>query len=268
VELTYQFCQSKRDGHEKAARAVESAVDTVLVVGGDGTVNTIGRALVGTEVALGVIPAGSGNGFARHFGIPLVPHRAVASLAGAAVRRIDVGMVNESPFFVTCSMAWDASIARFFESFPMRGILPYLFAGVHEFFEYEPQVISAETDSGENMAFSDALVFTIANLTQYGGGAQIAPHACPDDGWLELIVARRQDTAELIANAARLFDGSIHRVPSVVSKRFRSLVVKRERPAPIQVDGELVDAGAEMEVRVVPRALQVLVPSGGASQSV
>ena len=72
-ELTYQFCQSARDGQDKARRARDRGADCVLVVGGDGTVNSIGKSLIGSRVSLGIIPTGSGNGFARHFEVPLTP---------------------------------------------------------------------------------------------------------------------------------------------------------------------------------------------------
>lgn len=261
TDLRYQFCQDRADGTRKARQAADEGVSTVLVVGGDGTVSSIGRELIGTDTSLGIVPTGSGNGLARHFGIPLWPERAVRILAGAVEKRIDVGVVNDTPFLVTCSMAWDASVVRSFERMPVRGILPYVFAGAQELIGYVPQEMRVKTDSGESMVFPDPLVFTIANLTQYGGGAKIAPRARPDDGKLELVVALRQDIAILIANIGRLFDGSIDTLPEVVSKTFQSLVVTRPDPAPIQVDGELVDASSEVRVRVMPEALKVLVPA-------
>ena len=260
TDVFYQFTQSKEDGIAKARLAVERGVDLVLVSGGDGTVNTVGRALVGTDVVLGVIPAGSGNGFARHFGIPLASDRAVEALARATAQRIDVGFVNGAPFFVTCSMAWDASLVRSFDKSPLRGIAPYVFAAVDEFFHYEAQDFTIRLDSGEGITLAKPMVFTVANLTQFGGGAIIAPSAKHDDGFLELVVALRQDVPILLANLVRLFDRSLDRVPEVLTRRFRSLVVRRERSAPIQLDGELVPAGKEVRVSVQPSALRVLVP--------
>ena len=260
TDVVYRFCSDVRDGIEKARRAVDEGCDTVLVAGGDGTVSTVGRALLGTHVSLGVIPVGSGNGFARHFGIPLGPTQAVRALAEADVKQIDVGVVAETPFLVTCSMAWDAALARSFAKWPVRGIIPYVFAGVYELLEYEPQDIEVEIDGTERLAFPNPLVFTVANLTEYGGGARIAPQARPDDGHLELVVALQQDAHKFVTNIHRLFDGSLTKVPEVIQRRFRSLLVRRERAAAIQIDGEYVEAPAELKVEVVPAALRVLVP--------
>ena len=159
-------------------------------------------------------------------------------------------------------MAWDASIVEFFDKSPIRGIVPYIFAGVQGFIEYKPQEMRVKIDSGEELILPDPLLFTVANLTQFGAGAKIAPHAQADDGYLELVAARRQDMPRLIANIGRLFDGSISRMPEVSFRRFQSLTVSRERPAVIQVDGELVDAPADVEVTVIPKGLKVLVPGG------
>ena len=260
VDLSYQFCQSVDDSIVKVTRAVASGVDTILAAGGDGTISTAGRVLVGSDVELGAIPAGSGNGFARHFGIPLSPVKAVRALAGAEVRRIDVGVVNDNPFLVTCSMAWDASLVKAIEKFPVRGIIPYLFAGVSEYFDYKPQAVRVTLDSGEELRLPDPLMFTIANLSQYGGGARVAPQARADDGCLELVVVLRQDVPGLLGDIPRLFDGTINQIPAVISRTFRSLTVRREHAAPIQMDGELVDAPVEIEVRVLPGALKVLAP--------
>lgn len=262
VDLAYQFSRSVEDGKRKARFAIEEGVDTILVVGGDGIVNSIGAELLNSGVALGVIPAGSGNGFARHFNIPLNPESAIRVLFGADRRAIDVGTANGRPFFVTCSMAWDAAIVRSFEKSPVRGMLPYVLAAATEFMTYAPQPFEVKLDGGDVRRYTDPLVFTVANLTQYGGGAQVAPHACPDDGQLELVVVLRQDAPKLLANLNKLFDGTFNHLPDVMHARFRALHVHRREAAPIQVDGELVDAPADVDVQVLPRALTVLVPSG------
>jgi len=260
VDMKYQFTQSQADGEQKARLCVADGVDTVIVVGGDGTLSTIGRILVDTDVALGVVPAGSGNGFARHFGISLNPEKAIEQLATARRQSIDVGHVNGRPFFVTCSMAWDASLVRGFDRMPVRGVLPYVFAGVEEFFDYRPQKMEVELDGEERMIFDNALVFTVANLTQFGGGARIAPHARADDGRLELVVALRQDIAKLVANIARLFDGTLSELPEVVFHSFKTMHMTREEGTAIQVDGELVESGREIDVTVSEAGLRVLVP--------
>jgi YegS/Rv2252/BmrU family lipid kinase len=260
VMVSYQISRSVEDGHRKARQAVADGVDAILVAGGDGMINTVGSELIGSRVALGVLPAGSGNGFARHFGIPLSPEKAALALVHARRQEIDVGFANGRPFFITCSMAADASLVRTFEKMPMRGILPYVFAAAHEFFDYKPSPFEITTDQNPSEIIEDPLVFTVANLTQYGGGARIAPQAHESDGILELVVIPKSEAAAAMAGIARLFDGTINKIPGVLTRRFKTLQVKRKGPAPIQVDGELVDAPANVSVEVHPGAITVLIP--------
>lgn len=267
AEVTYQFSTDVADGRRKTERAVREGVDTILVAGGDGMVNSIGSVLVGTTVALGVIPTGSGNGFARHFAIPLEIPAAIRALADARRKAIDVGFANGRPFFVTCSLAWDAAIARRFASFPFRGIAPYVFAAAAELMTYEDQPIHAALDGGPAHVYSKPILFTVANLTQYGGGAQIAPRARADDGLMEMVVVLRPDLPLLLMNIVRLFNGTLDQLPQIATRRFRNLELHRPKPTPIQLDGELVEAGRDITITLHPHALTVLVPRSPGDES-
>jgi diacylglycerol kinase (ATP) len=259
-DLAFQFISDVADSERKVRRAIDDGIDLLLVAGGDGTVSSIGRMLVGTSVCLGTIPTGSGNGLARHFGVPLAAPAAAQALAAGKVRPIDVGLINDRAFLITASLAWDAAIVESFDKIPMRGILPYVFAGVYQFFEHKPQALTVTLDQGEPFTIDDPLVFTIANLSQYGGGAMIAPKAEPDDGILELVIVRRKDLPMLVPNLGKLIGGDIGAVPQVVQRRFRSMVVTRRMPAPIQQDGELVDSPPELHIVCKHKAINMLVP--------
>jgi diacylglycerol kinase family enzyme len=259
-ELSIQFSTSKEDGQAKARKAVEEGVGRLLVIGGDGMVNTIGSVLIGTDTALGVIPAGSGNGFARHFNTPLDIVKATEALALAQSQRIDVGYADGHPFFVTCSLAWDAALVDIFDKSPVRGVLPYVFAAVYKFFEYTPQPFTLIIDNGEELTIEDPQICTVANLSQYGGGAQIAPGAQADDGQLQLVTIRQRDLPLIIPMLGKLFDGTIDRLHGIQTRPFRTLTVRRKAAGPMQLDGELIAAPAEVQISVRPLALNVLVP--------
>ena len=187
--------------------------------------------------------------------------QAVAALADAQVREIDVGLVNGRPFFVTFSAAWDAAIVKSFDRSPVRGILPYVFSAVYEFLEYRPQDMQVVLDDHERLELLRPVIFTVANLSQFGGGARIAPHADPADGKLELVVGQQQDMPVILSNLVRLFDGSIQRVPRLITRTFADLRIKRGRADPIQIDGELVEIERDLHVTVKPRCLRTLVPA-------
>jgi len=259
--ISYQFSQSPEDARKKTRQAIEDQVDTVAVVGGDGMVNMVGSEMLGSNIPIAVIPTGSGNGFARHFGIPLQLSKAAETLNRGHVIEIDVGEVNnEHIFLVTCSMAWDADVLKQYEKIPARGVLPYWLSGVVGLIEFQPQNISVSADGAEMADYEKPMICTIANLNQWGGGAKIAPQACADDGIMELVITERKDSFVIATNLYKLFMGTVDQVPEVKTTPFSTLEVVRERPSRIQLDGELVDCDANLSVKVLPKALKVLVP--------
>jgi len=258
-DVSFQFSQSAKDGISKVRRAMEHGTHTVLVVGGDGMVNTIGSELVGSETCLGVIPAGSGNGFARHFGIPLHPEEAAQSLFKGHVKRIDVGKANDRFFFVTCSMAWDGALVETFEKFPFRGLVPYVLAGAQQLFEYKAQPFHVEID-GESMDFKHPLIFTVANLSQFGSDVLVAPDAKADSGDLELVAIEKKNIPMVISQIHRFIEKTFHQHPLVTNRHFKTMTVRRETASPIQIDGELMRTDPEVRIEVLPSALNVLIP--------
>ncbi|MDD2598484.1 MAG: diacylglycerol kinase family protein [Kiritimatiellae bacterium] len=256
IESSY----SADDGRDKACAAIADGADTVLVAGGDGMINSLLPVLAKHDVTFGVIPTGSGNGFARHFDIPLDLSEAIASLRRARPRSIDMGCVAGIPFVVTCSFACEAAIVESFESFPVRGVLPYVFSTVYQAFKYEPQPTTLYLEDNSQVMFEEPIIFTFANLSQYGGGAVISPTADPCDGMIELVVVERKVLPGLLLQIPNILAGDIKKLTDVYAISCRKARVVRENPAPIQIDGELVDAPASVTVEVKHQALKVLIP--------
>ncbi len=259
-DLSFQFSQSAEDGVGKVRRAIERGTETILVVGGDGMVNSIGSELVETDVRLGVIPAGSGNGFARHFQIPRHPDEAAKALLGGRTQRIDVGKANERFFFVTCSMAWDGALVEGFEKLPFRGgLAPYILAGAQQLLEYKAQPFKIDID-GEHIDFKHPLIFTVANLSQYGSDVLVAPDAKADSGNLELIAIEKKDMPLVISHIHRFIEKTFHHHPLVTHRQFKTMTVQRKSASPIQIDGELMKAETNVQIEVLPSALNVIIP--------
>jgi diacylglycerol kinase (ATP) len=258
-DVSFQFSQSAEDGAGKARRAIEHGTNTILVVGGDGMVNTIGSELVGTQVRLGVIPAGSGNGFARHFQIPLAPDDAAKALLNGRTQRIDVVKANDRLFFVTCSMAWDGALVESFEKYPFRGIVPYVLAGAQQLLEYKAQPSQTNID-GKQILFKHPLIFTVANLSQFGSDVLVAPDAKADSGNLEHVAIEKKDLPLVLSQIHRLIEKTFHHHPLVTNCHFKKMNVHRENPSPIQIDGELMKADTEVHIEVLPDSLNVIIP--------
>lgn len=243
-------------GARAAAEAVSQGFTVIAAVGGDGTVNAVGQALMGSTAALAVIPAGSGNGFARNLGIPLRPSAALRLLCAPRFMRIDAGMINNRYFFNMAGMGLDAEISTCFAGLTARGTPRYFLAGLRTFFRYKPAAIRMHA---ENETFSARpLVLSIANGAQYGSGAVIAPRAHPADGKLDVCLIEMLPAWKAIANLHRLFDGTIHTMPGYHSFQTCALRIERAAPGLIQVDGEPCEASAVLEVRVLPGKLLVV----------
>lgn len=259
-DVSFQFSQSAEDGAAKVRRAIERGTDTVLVVGGDGMVNTIGSELVNTDVRLGVVPAGSGNGFARHFKIPLQPIAAAQALLEGYTAPIDVGRVNERLFFVTCSMACDGALVETVEKFPFRGIVPYILAGAQQLLEYKAQPFHVDID-GDSLDFKHPLIFTVANLSQFGSDVLVAPNAKADSGDLELVAIEKKDLPLVVGQIHRFIEKTFHHHPLVTNRHFKTMTVRRKNASPIQIDGELMKADTDVHIEVLPSALNVIIPN-------
>ena len=125
--FSYDIRETQYAGHatEIAHQAIDEGVDIVCAIGGDGTVNEVGRALIGSQTALAIIPCGSGNGLARHLMLPMDAGKAIKIINMCEIHDLDYGIINEKPFFCTCGMGFDAFISMKFAEAGKRGLTTY-----------------------------------------------------------------------------------------------------------------------------------------------
>ncbi len=246
-------------GHILAKDAVDQGYDAVVAIGGDGTVNEIGSALVNTDTALGIIPLGSGNGLARGLGISLQPLKAANILKTGQVRIIDAAQIEGEIFFIVTGFGFDALIGKVFNEQDIRGLLPYFTIGFREYRSYKHEVHVLKFN-GKQVPVS-ALFITIANLKGWGGGAIIAPDAEIDDGLLDICVIHRAPWFYIVANLPRLFTGGVVKLKKYSRYQAESIEIIRENPGPYHFDGESRDGGTKLTISVLPKALKVIVPN-------
>lgn len=249
------YTRSPGDGTRIAREAVETGFEVVVAVGGDGTINEVGRGLVHTQTAMGVIPAGSGNGFARNFNIPLDQRKAIQALLEPRFRSIDAGKINYHLFFNVAGAGLDAIISQNFEQFGMRGPLPYFLVGTRAYLNYKPTPVKI-TLKDKELEFTP-LVLTIANAPQYGNGAIIAPAAKPDDGLLDVCILDPLPLWKAAPNLYRLFNGTIDQMEGFHTFQTDSLVIKRTEPGAIHTDGNPFPESDTLRVKVLPGALKL-----------
>lgn len=260
---------TREPGHatELAREAAAAGADVVLAVGGDGTANEVARGLLGSPAALGIVPAGSGNGLARALRLPLRPAAALAALESGVRRRMDVGLLDGAPFLNVAGMGFDAAVGQAFhergKKGARRGLLGYLRLSLLELRAYRPPRLAVEA-GGERLDLA-AFVVTFANGPQYGSGAVINPGGRLDDGRLEVVVFEAGPLRRLALSAPRLFLGGIERAAGYRRLSATAATVTAEEPVPVHRDGDPAAPSARVEVGLLPRALAIVVPAATAS---
>lgn len=251
---------TQRPGHatELAAHAVRDGYDIVIACGGDGTVNETARALCGTSVALGIIPAGSGNGLARHIGLPMNHPQAVHVLAQGHIDTCDYGTVNSHPFFCTFGLGFDAAVSHRFAAAHSRGLLTYLRATLQELMSYRARPYSITVDG--HRFETEAFILTGANASQYGNNAYISPFSSIRDGLLDLVIVHRLPTLALPLLGLDMMTGTLPSNRHITVIPCRHALIERPDDGPAHIDGEPRRLGKRLDVRIHPGALRIITP--------
>ena len=261
-QLDSRIHVSEHPGHANALarEAVAAGSSLVCAWGGDGTLNEVGSALVHTSVPLGVIPAGSGNGFARELGISADPEVALDQALTGCDRVIDAGEMAGRLFFNVAGIGLDAHIAALFNTQAphRRGFWRYVLLGLRELTTYRPAAYLLDWD-GEQLEV-EAIMVVVANLRQYGNGAYIAPQAQPDDGRLDLVIVQARSAMRAFFLTPRLFAGNLDRARGILTRPVTRIRISSRTPLLCHVDAETFEAETEVTARVRPQALKVRVP--------
>ena len=256
----FSIISTKYRGHatEIAQEYAAKQYDAVVAVGGDGTVNEVGRGLIGTGTALGIIPCGSGNGLARHLGISLDPFKAVKWLDKSIFTEIDYGMMEDHPFFCTCGVGFDAKVTDAFSKAGTRGVLTYMESILKEIATYHNETYKLSFDNSSETF--EAFFITCANADQWGNNAFIAPTASLQDGMLDVIAAHPFSVVDAPIMAFELFNKLIDKNPNVSVRKCQGLTITRQSEGPAHYDGEPVILGNEIHVKLIKQGLKVLIP--------
>jgi diacylglycerol kinase (ATP) len=249
------------DGSEALAlarQAVAEGVESLVVVGGDGLVHMAVQALAGTDVNLGIIPAGTGNDVARYLDIPRKEPQAAADVVvGSHVRTIDLAKAGPSYFVTVLAAGFDSKVNE--RANRMRwpkGQMRYNLATLGELRVFEPLPYTLELD-GEVRRL-DAMLVAVGNGPSFGGGLRITHGAEIDDGMLDVVIIKPMSKVELVKTYPKLYSGRHVTHPQYEHHRVRSVTVAA--PGVVAyADGERLGA-LPLTVEVVPRSLRVLVP--------
>jgi diacylglycerol kinase (ATP) len=245
---------------EEASRAAEDGLERVVVVGGDGSLHQAIRGLAGTQTALGIVPAGTGNDLARALGLALDSSVALQTALHGSVRTIDLGRVDGKPFAGIAAIGFDSEVLDFMQRQPrkMRGPLAYAYAVLRTLLTFKPPTLRIESEGGTFEG--PAMLAAVANSPVFGGGMRIAPEASLDDGWLNLVILKPTSVLKSLLLFAKVYGGTHVGHPAVSHHKVQTVTLFSDRPITANGDGEpLSSAGnAGTVVEIWPKALRVV----------
>lgn len=256
--ILYENTKYKGHAHEIALQYREKGIKKIIAVGGDGTVNEIGSAILNTEILLGIIPRGSGNGLARYLSIPMNVKNAIKILNNPTIKVIDAARINDKYFFCTSGVGFDAHVGKIFNKSTRRRPMNYYKATILEFFTYRPKKYTLRFDDQKRKV--KALLIAFANAGQYGNNVYISPDAKIDDGLLDLCILKPFPKSFMLSVGLKLIGRAINKSKYLEVIKCKEIVLKRKKKIKCHYDGEPYKVRKKIEVRILPASLKVMIP--------
>ncbi len=255
--FTHRFAYTEFAGHAREiAKKAASEFDTVVAVGGDGTINETASGLLGTGCNLGAVPTGSGNGFARHMLIPVNVERAIQMLNTAQPMTIDTASINGRCFVNVSGIGFDAEVGHQFASHGRRGPLAYVNISTQAYRRYHAKEYVVEID-GRRISV-EAFAMSFANTTQFGNNAHIAPSASVQDGLIDLSIIHRFPIIAALPIATKLFNKTLNKSRYFESYKCKRILIHNAGMAKVHIDGEPELIDGDIDIHIHPASLRVL----------
>jgi YegS/Rv2252/BmrU family lipid kinase len=258
--FAYEIILTESAGHARklSREAVKNEIDIVVAVGGDGTINEVASEIIFTDTVLGIIPLGSGNGLARHLGIPISAKRAIQLINKNNTASIDTASINGKSFVSIAGIGFDALVAREFSKNKKRGFFSYLRIITNKYGRYKPKKYNLKFDNGLHIK-THAFFISFANSNQFGYSTSIAPQAKLDDGKLDVCIVQKPRVFMMPVVANLLFLKQIHKSPLVEIISTSGLTVKRKERN-VNLDGEALKMKKKLNIKVNPLSLKIIIP--------
>ena len=235
--------------------------EVFVAAGGDGTVHTVAEQLVGSNKILGVLPIGSGNGFAKEFGFKMNVRSLLSDIKRADSMDIDVIEINDKLCLNVAGIGLDSFVAHSFNNLKIRGFLPYIWLTFKTFLLLRPFHATIKCD-GEEIISENLFVLTIANTRQFGNNAYIAPEARPNDGMIEIVLIKPFPKILGSLFIIRLFTKKINKSKYVRHIKTDKEIVIETDETRFHIDGEPFDISGKVVIRIRKEVLKVLKTTG------
>ncbi len=261
--FSVDFMYTRYAGHalELSRIGVEKKYDVIVAVGGDGTIHEVAQSVIHSESAMAIIPMGSGNGFARFFGIPSNVRRAIKIIASGKEERIDTVLCNNEYFVNVAGFGFDAEIGHMFDKncSEERGGLNYVKIVLEEYRNYPLQTCRFKIN-GEEVEKSFFMA-TVANSNQWGLNAKVAPEADITDGKFELVLVKEMPVFDVIPATIRLFINQFNNSRHVETLHLEEFTIENTKPRLLHFDGEPRMIANDITFTIQKKSLRCIVPN-------
>tara|TARA_B100000902_G_scaffold175658_1_gene169408 strand:+ start:19885 stop:20751 length:867 start_codon:yes stop_codon:yes gene_type:complete len=258
LQFTYDifYTEKQGDATKLSYKAIKENIDVIVAVGGDGTVNECAKALIGSKVGIGVIPCGSGNGFANHIGMSSTITKAIIQLNTSKFSLIDSCSVNGETFVNVSGIGFDAHIANLFGKNKKRGLSNYMRIIIKELF-YSPQFYTIEYNNIKKKI--KAYLIAFANASQYGNNYTISPTAKIDDQLIDFVIVKEFPLCKIPSLLLRLITGRLYLSKYVEIIKSEKMVINTNVKL-IHLDGEPKKFESPITIKSNPKSLKIFSP--------
>ena len=258
TRFDHEIFISQYPGHASilAKDAVNQHIDILAVAGGDGSINEVGTPLIGTDMALAIIPCGSGNGLSHCMNIPLDPIKALHIINENHRRKIDTVDINGQSFISISGTGYDAKVAEDYSKDPRRGFETYFRYIVRNYITMNEQPYTIITP--DETCDVEAFFISFANSNQMGYDFPISPHASLWDGKVDLCIVQKPNPLELPIMGGYMIDGMMDKAPKVKIIQTPEATIIRPKADVINLDGESIMMGKDLHLKVNPLTLNII----------
>ncbi|NNE14779.1 MAG: diacylglycerol kinase family lipid kinase [Saprospiraceae bacterium] len=259
-----QFTESAGHASVLAQQAVESHTDIVVACGGDGTVNEVAKSIVNQKTALGIIPYGSGNGFAMHIGLGRNIKKAIKILNTAESKCIDSCTVNDRFFLNLAGVGFDALIAFKAHEGEKRGFKMYFNLVRKEIFNFKAPEFTVKLNN--KSIEGPFTTIAVANAAMYGYNFTVAPLAEMTDGLLDVVFIKKASIFRILLSTWRMLNNSLHKSRLVSIEKCKTVTIESKYPYYFHIDGESFEFSKPLNFELLPKSINVLFPASKLSR--
>lgn len=266
--VSFEILFTSKDGDYNflKERIENEGISDIVICGGDGSLGPIVSSLLNTDVNVGIIPRGSGNGLARTARIPKSVDKALDIIFKGNASRVDAFTINDRVSCHVCGLGFDALVAHEFSKQRTRGLSTYTRETLKHFFKIKPYTFSIEVEG--NYFKTDAFLLCIANSNQFGNNFKIAPKASVCDGLIDIVILKNTSKIQIvIAFVKQILFGkvgsiSIHKLKknNLLYFQTQSISIENTDLAPLHIDGDPSETMRHFSIQVLPAAYRLLQP--------